>query len=309
MGVPVTVLGGYLGAGKTTIVNALLADSHGLRIAVVVNDFGSVNIDATLIAARAARRIDLTNGCACCQVGDTLGDACFELAEADPPFDRIVIEASGVADPRQVASWASLPGLELDGVVVVADPATVQHQLGDPLIGGIVHRQLAGADLIVLSRTDVAGRDVVERAAQAIRELDLGAPTIHSRIDGVPLAALIDLDAASRSVHHPAAAGHEHVTGLWRPTGPVDVHRLRSALTAIPGLVRAKGFVASAGGGNVVVHLVGSRVAITPWPHDAEPAIVGIGHQAVFDALAFAPGLDAALADGAAPNTSQPFAR
>ena len=100
---PVTVVGGYLGAGKTTLLNRLLADTQGRRLAVLVNDFGAVNIDAGLIANRDGETISLVNGCVCCSIGDNLGMTLYDLAERPDGPEHIVIEASGVADPARIA--------------------------------------------------------------------------------------------------------------------------------------------------------------------------------------------------------------
>ena len=96
--VPVAVVGGYLGAGKTTLINHLLSSPHGLRLAVLVNDFGAIDIDADLLSAHEGDTISLSNGCVCCAIGDALGDALDRVLEADPPPDRIVAEQpEGVA--------------------------------------------------------------------------------------------------------------------------------------------------------------------------------------------------------------------
>src|SRR5689334_9991881 len=101
MAIPLTVIGGFLGAGKTTLVNHLLRGGHGRRIAVMVNDFGAINIDAELVADRAADTISLANGCICCSIGDSLMLALIELLHRPDPPEHLVIEASGVADPAR----------------------------------------------------------------------------------------------------------------------------------------------------------------------------------------------------------------
>ena len=103
---PVTVIGGYLGAGKTKLLNRLLAEAEGRRLAVLVNDFGEVNIDAALIANRDGETISLTNGCVCCSIGDNLGMTLYDLAERPDGPEHILVEASGVADPARIAGYA-----------------------------------------------------------------------------------------------------------------------------------------------------------------------------------------------------------
>src|SRR5260221_6929532 len=149
--IPVTVIGGSLGAGKTTLLNRLLSQAQGVKLAVLVNDFGSVNIDAGLIASRDGETISLANGCVCCTIGDNLGLALHNLAERPDGPEHIVIEASGVADPAKIAHYAaSHPRLALDSIVVVADAETVQERSHDKYVGDLVRLQLAGADVIVL---------------------------------------------------------------------------------------------------------------------------------------------------------------
>ncbi|MEO7203016.1 MAG: GTP-binding protein, partial [Candidatus Tumulicola sp.] len=124
--IPVAVIGGYLGAGKTTLLNALLRNANGLRYAVLVNDFGSVNIDGEMIASSGTRAIELTNGCMCCTIGGDLILALQELVTRDAVPERIVIEASGVADPRAIARLAAChPALYVQGTVVIADAETI----------------------------------------------------------------------------------------------------------------------------------------------------------------------------------------
>ena len=98
--IPLTVIGGFLGAGKTTLVNAVLAQRDGRRLAVLVNDFGALSIDATLISTRSAQTIALANGCVCCTLVDGLTQALIDVLALDPPPDHVLVEASGVSDPR-----------------------------------------------------------------------------------------------------------------------------------------------------------------------------------------------------------------
>jgi G3E family GTPase len=150
-----TVLGGYLGAGKTTLLNHLLRHADGRRLGVIVNDFGSINIDAALIESRAGETLTLANGCVCCSVSGGFAEALRELSRRSPPPEQVIIEASGVADPVKVGYFASLPPYRLDGVVVVVDAETIRARTADKYVGGAVLRQLQGADLIVLNKIDL----------------------------------------------------------------------------------------------------------------------------------------------------------
>ncbi|MGI9610191.1 MAG: CobW family GTP-binding protein, partial [Acidimicrobiia bacterium] len=151
---PVTILGGYLGAGKTTLLNHLLRSS-GERIAVIVNDFCDVNIDADLIESTDGDTIALANGCICCSLVDGFGAALAAVQQSDPPPDRLVIEASGVADPGQLAAYAHGPGLRLDGVITVIDAEQVRKQAQNEYIADVVEMQIKAADLLVLNKVDL----------------------------------------------------------------------------------------------------------------------------------------------------------
>jgi G3E family GTPase len=264
----VTVLGGYLGAGKTTLLNRLLADAQGVRLAVLVNDFGEVNIDAALIANRDGETISLANGCVCCSIGDNLAETLYDLAErADGP-EHIVVEASGVADPARIAGYAGChPRLGLDGIVVVADAETVQARAGDKYVGDVVRQQLAAADLIVLSRTDLLDasatrcvRDWIEAEMPGARVQE--APAM-SRLAQLLLAGDGTVDMAS------SPSEHDSLFAAWRLASalPLDGAALRRALAALPpAVLRAKGIVslAEAPGRRFVLQLVGRRWSLEP---------------------------------------------
>jgi G3E family GTPase len=118
--IPVHVIGGYLGSGKTTLLNALLSASQE-PIAVIVNDFGEVNIDAALISAQHDDVIELTNGCICCAVGTSLADVLFTILDREQLPSLIVIEASGVADPAAVVTYTHMAGLHISNNYALLD--------------------------------------------------------------------------------------------------------------------------------------------------------------------------------------------
>ena len=154
--IPVTVIGGYLGAGKTTLVNHLLRHAGGTRIAVLVNDFGELPIDADLIESKHDDVIGIAGGCVCCEIGSDLVDALRTLAARDPPPQQVLVETSGVALPGAVAGAVGLlPAYRLDATVVLADAETVRERAADRYLGDTVTRQLAEADIVVLNKADL----------------------------------------------------------------------------------------------------------------------------------------------------------
>ncbi|MCI4428172.1 MAG: GTP-binding protein, partial [Burkholderiales bacterium] len=125
MRIPFTVIGGFLGAGKTTLLNHWLSNAGGQRLAVLVNDFGALNIDAMLIEANHGDTVALSNGCVCCQIGDDLSLALMQVLDSGRRFDAVIVEASGVSDPWRIAQFGRAdPRLQLDGVIVLVDAST-----------------------------------------------------------------------------------------------------------------------------------------------------------------------------------------
>jgi G3E family GTPase len=161
--IPVTVISGFLGAGKTTLVNHLLTHNTGANIGVIVNEFGEVGIDGDLIVADEDALIEIRNGCICCTVRtDLVAGVKLLLERSDLNLDRLIIETSGLADPAPVlqtflADTELLTRVELESVVTLVDAANFQHQIDD----AIAREQIAFADLIVLNKVDLLETDTL----------------------------------------------------------------------------------------------------------------------------------------------------
>ena len=189
--IPVTVISGFLGAGKTTLVNHLMQQYTAGRIGVVVNEFGEVGIDGQLIVAEEEALIEISNGCVCCTVRADLVASVKELLarsqdNSHEKLDRLIVETSGLADPAPVLqTFLADPDLresvELESVVTVVDAHHFAQQLHDE----IVREQVAFADVIVINKTDLVDGDALTQLEKQVRALNPTAAITtadHSRL-------------------------------------------------------------------------------------------------------------------------------
>lgn len=298
-----TVIGGFLGAGKTTLLNHWLRNARGDRIAVLVNDFGALNIDVELIASVSGDTIALSNGCVCCQIGDDLSRALIDILASKQPFDAIVVEASGVSDPWRIAQMGlAEPALSLGGVVVLADAAALADQLGDPLLADTVERQLKGADLIVVNKVDAVDATDLMGVRERLSSIAAGTPrfeTVHSRVPlellrSPDLHALPDADddhlpcacalgplctLASHAERHDVNHGELFHTWSARPSRIFEAHALRRWMAEPPaGLLRLKALLRTGEAEWSELQFAGRHSSLrrAPAPKGG-PAVVAIG--------------------------------
>jgi len=258
-GILLTVVGGYLGAGKTTLLNHVLRDAGDRRLAVLVNDFGAINIDAELIESRDGEMVSLTNGCICCGIGGDFIAALASLRDVDDPPEQVVVEASGVADPAQIAVFGDMPGYVRDAVVVVADAETVRARAEHPDTGHQVRAQLRAADLLVVNKTDLVEPAALADTRAWLREL-AGPSTgiVDAAFGRVPTDVLIGARAVAAEVKRPAPPAGDHAehdhdhahdhphyeTWSWSGEAALSGAGLVEELQALPeGIVRAKGIL------------------------------------------------------------------
>jgi G3E family GTPase len=265
----VTVIGGYLGAGKTTLLNHVLRHADE-RIAVLVNDFGSVSIDDELIEASDDLKITLQNGCICCSLADGLAVALDQVRALSPRPDRLVIEASGVGDPLSIAVNARGHGLHVDAVVTVVDAEAVRAKARDRYVGDVVLGQVRAADLLVLNKTDLVDAAQREAVRAFLRATAPGVPVVDAVDGAVSLVALLGVEA------HPSGAGAaawaaQHTPAdvifvTWSALVPngFDLAVLERSLRDLPAsVVRVKGVVrCETSGRRFIVHRVGARVEV-----------------------------------------------
>lgn len=278
--VPVTVVGGYLGAGKTTLINKVLANPHGLRVAVLVNDFGSVDIDSSLIESSDGDTISLANGCVCCSLADGLAMTMLDLSEAQGSFDHVLIEVSGVGDPWKVAQWGRSPGFELDAVVVLAAADAIVEQSTDKYIGETVVSQLRAADVAVLTRSDLVSDQQVKDTVDWMISVG-SAPVSVAHSEELPTELLFGPGRArSRSLQDadPGAASHAaHATWTIATEAPVTIDAVESWLNEMPAdLWRVKGYIECIDRTPSVclVQVVGKRTEVVSASGSASPNVL-----------------------------------
>jgi G3E family GTPase len=306
-----TVIGGYLGAGKTTLINRLLAGSGGRRVAVVVNDFGAVGIDASLIRARSADTIELTNGCLCCSLADDLAGVMTALAARRPRPDHVVVELSGVGQPAAMTAWGHFPGFRPGRTVVCADALAGPARAQDRWTGDVVLAQLRAADLVMVTKSDLAG-EAATAALEAWLATAAPAAAVARAGAGLDLAIVLQ-EPETGSAAAAAAPGPEAAEGYvtWSATGRgvVDRAALLGFLERLDRrVIRGKGLLrlADAPGRRTVLQGVAGRWELSdggPWTAADDPprlALIALRDDGG-PGLAPAPaGLDGLL-DGRAP--------
>jgi len=312
--VPITILTGFLGAGKTTLLNRILTGNHGLRVGVLVNDFGSINIDAELVVGVEGGMISLSNGCVCCQIRDDLVESVVALLARPESVEYILLEASGVADPAGIFVTFNDPDLRdrirLDSVICVIDADQVfAHPEYPPLMELKLH-QVGFADMLILNKVGLAGPEQVEKVKAWLDDHFSRLRIVETDYCEVPYQILLGVGRfdparaglSSPSVEHNCTGAacqddcheddHSKVFSTWsyETDQPLALEALRETMRKLPGTVyRAKGVVYStdAPGRRAVLQVVGRRVDISlqeEWGQRApRTQIVAIGAAGSID--------------------------
>lgn len=316
--VPVTLLTGFLGSGKTTLLNHILHADHGLRVAVLVNDFGAVNIDTQLVVGVEGETISLSNGCICCSIRDDLRQATLDLFTRPEPPEYILIEASGVSDPGAVAmtfflSPELVKRVRVDGILTVVDAEQVLS-LKNGRYTLLAMDQVGVADVVILNKVDLVNEQQLQTVRGWIRKQAAKAHILETSYAQVPLELVLGVgryeperlqQRETQEIHvheqgethdHEHEHDHEHdhtlVFNTWsfREERPLSYKALRKAVDALPlTIYRAKGilYLADAPDRQGILQVVGKRARVTwgpPWgnatPHTQ---LVVIGAPDGFD--------------------------
>lgn len=193
-GMPVTIITGFLGSGKTTLLNQILSHCQELKVAVLVNEFGDINIDSQLLVSMDKDMVELSNGCICCTINDGLVDAVYRVLERSDRIDYMVIETTGVADPLPII--LTFLGTELrdltrlDSIITVVDAEafTPAHFESEAAL-----KQISYGDVTILNKTDLASIEKIEELETFIGTMKAGAKILHSQYGQVPLPLILDV--------------------------------------------------------------------------------------------------------------------
>ncbi len=291
--VPVYVVSGFLGAGKTTFINQLLSQTAGYKVGILVNDFGDINIDATLVEKQVDELVSLSNGCLCCSLSNELDDSLNQLTNAKSDLDLIIVEASGVADPKQMAGLiinSENKHIYFKDIVYLLDAVNFKSFWRDH------ERQarlgLAISKIVLLNKIDLAGPEQVAEIESLIREVSpesLIIPTTNAKLDYRILLDQKDrfetqLKIGQSEYHHE----HNHTkyeTFSFTEPRPLDPIKTTAVLNNLPaGVYRAKGwlnFGDKAKGYKLLLQIVGKqhKLSAIPWDKDdkRETNLVFIG--------------------------------
>ena len=258
--VPVTIVGGFLGAGKTSLLNHILNNVTGKRVAVLVNDFGEINIDAKLVTSVEGNTVSLSNGCICCTIRDDLIVEVLKLLGRDEPPEHIVIETSGVSKPLLVVETFVRPEAyaytEVQGLISVLDADLVWDE--DAEYRDLAVDQIKYADLVVLNKTDLVTPKRLETVRQEIEGIAERSRIWETSFGVVPLE-LIFPDRLSQALDGVGSDAEDHnervhaegdrldetfETWTFRSDQLWSFNALQRAVEDLPkGIYRAKGMV------------------------------------------------------------------
>lgn len=280
--IPVTLLTGFLGSGKTTLVNHILGSGHGMKVAVIVNDFGDISIDDKLISRQAQNIVELANGCVCCSMQGDLLKALRQVTDSSHDIDYILLETSGLSDPLPVASSILNSGsnnaFRLDGIVTLVDSWNFDANLDN---AEVAFSQLVNTDLILINKIDLVEEHIPELIQQGIKKINRSARMlmcVNGNVDpylllDVNLSGLKqkrDLNRATEDYSYDNGPPHEHdLTEFdsisFESDKPFEMEPFKAFIAEIPpDIYRGKGILNITGDNHRrIFQLVGERCDVT----------------------------------------------
>ena len=243
MGIPLTLISGYLGTGKTTLINNLLRTTKK-KIALLVNDFGDVNIDESLIEARTESVLSIAGGCVCCSYGNELIETLESMNSNEILPDHIVLEASGIALPSKIIQTISLMDfLSFHGTVLLTDASRLRSQLNDLYLSDTISLQIEQHDLLVLNKTDLLKEDELSKCIDILSkrfEIRKFLKTVNAHIEEKDM--LLDF-GPSHKINLEKKQEHGFISSTIKPTGTMNAEALSTLLRdPVYNIERAKGF-------------------------------------------------------------------
>ena len=210
-GMPVTIITGFLGSGKTTLLNHILQNQQDLKVAVLVNEFGDINIDSQLLVSVEENMMELSNGCICCTINDGLVDAVYSVLERGDRIDYMIVETTGVADPLPIA--LTFLGTELqhltrlDSILTVVDSEafTSEHFQSDA-----AYAQIMYGDIIILNKTDLVSEEKLQELDTYINKTKSKARILRSQMGIVPIPLILDVEIDQSAISPTEKIDHEH---------------------------------------------------------------------------------------------------
>ncbi len=194
-GMPVTIVTGFLGSGKTTLINQILHNKQNLKVAILVNEFGDINIDSQLLIDINDNMLELSNGCICCTVNDGLVDAVYQILESDKKIDYLIIETTGLAEPLPIMLTFLGTDLKdltcLDSVLTLVD---CENFTPDHFDSEAALKQIAYGDIILLNKTDLVSQDRVDYLESYLKTVNNGARVLRSEYGKIPLYLILDVN-------------------------------------------------------------------------------------------------------------------
>jgi G3E family GTPase len=259
--IPVTIISGFLGSGKTTLLNRIISHNHGLRVAVIVNDLGEINIDNDLILSTSSDVMEISNGCICCSNNDDLRGTVGTLLRNMPHVDYLVIEATGVGDPLPIMKTFIRPEFQnitrVDSVITVVDSENVRKSIK---ADRVARHQIEHADFILLNKCDLVDGPDLAAARDSVLALNNKAKLTDTVRCAVPLQLILgvalheEMPAANEDAthlhvcgatcHHAGDREHGFMSVSFSADGAIDPDKFQQFLENLPATVfRAKGFL------------------------------------------------------------------